>query len=202
MKIASQRLRLFLPPILGVARALCGESLLPFRIRNLQIPLPATPFLSHPCKTPGVSPSLLFVFRTQCLCVALFLATLLLPAACSLLNSLGSLFATPVVCFQCFTASFAKMRGWGGHPECLCGTPGWGVPRSKVGQPFLAVLRRSPDNPPSKPNGGPMPAKPALPSNPPSECLHLPLRTPIPCSPKWSIIPAPASATRLRGRSV
>jgi hypothetical protein len=33
--------------------------------------------------------------------------------ACSLLNSLTSLFATPVLCFQSFADSFCKMGGWG-----------------------------------------------------------------------------------------
>jgi hypothetical protein len=75
------------------------------------------------------------------------------------------------------------------------------VPPAQVGQPFLAVLRRSPNNPPPQSRSGPMTSKPALPSNPPV-VLHFPLRTSSPCNPKWSIIPAPASATRLRGRSV
>ncbi len=78
----------------------------------------------------------------------------------------------------------------------------------QVGQPFLparcrgAVLRRSPNNPPPQPNGGPMTSKPAPLRKPSLEYLHPALRTSNPCSPKWSIIPAPASATRLRGRSV
>jgi hypothetical protein len=45
-------------------------------------------------------------------------------------------------------------------------------------------------------------SKTCSPIQPPLEYLHHPLRTSNPCSPKWSIIPAPASATRLRGRSV
>jgi hypothetical protein len=32
--------------------------------------------------------------------------------ACALLNSLASLFATPLLCFQSFADSFAKTRGW------------------------------------------------------------------------------------------
>jgi hypothetical protein len=34
--------------------------------------------------------------------------------ACSLLNSLAALFATPVLCFQSFADSFAKTGGYGG----------------------------------------------------------------------------------------
>jgi len=43
-------------------------------------------------------------------------ASLLFSDACSLLNSLGSLFKASVVCFQQLAASFCKMPGVGGIP--------------------------------------------------------------------------------------
>src|ERR1700739_2302682 len=41
---------------------------------------------------------------------------------CALLNSLASLFATPLVCFQSLAASFAKIPGVGGSQTALRGT--------------------------------------------------------------------------------
>src|ERR1700758_871213 len=42
--------------------------------------------------------------------------------ACTLLNSLASLFATPLVCFQSFAASFPKTPGVGWGCGFLCET--------------------------------------------------------------------------------
>jgi hypothetical protein len=191
VKIARQPLCFSTPLNLGTLGAHCGESLRPFRIKNLQIPLPATPFLSHPCKTPGVSPSVLPLWSGFCaLCVALFLAPLLFSTAYSLLPLSLPSFSHLHPLFSIISSLFSQNTRGGGYPP------------SKVGQPFLAVLQRSPNNPPPQSTGGPMPSKPALPSNPPLEYLHFPLRTSNSYSPKWSIIPAPVSATRLRGRSV
>src|SRR6266478_3147308 len=39
------------------------------------------------------------------------------PIACRLLNSLASLFRAPVLCFQCFAASFSKTPGVGVSPS-------------------------------------------------------------------------------------
>jgi len=203
VKIASQRLHFSPLPNPCALRALCGESLHPFRITHLQIPFLATPFLSHPCKTPGVSPFVGSVVRTQCpLRCAVSCNSFVVRSLQPLTALLALFFALSPFVFNHFQPLFPKCRGGGvGIPNACTGHPG-GVPPSKVGRPFLAVLRRPPTNPPSQPNGGPMTSKPTLPSNPPSEYLHFPLRTSNPCSPKWSIIPAPASATRLRGRSV
>jgi hypothetical protein len=117
--------------------------------------------------------------------------------------------------FSITSSLFFQNAGGGGVsriPNARTGHPGVGVPpsspfratsrRPKVGQPFLAVLRRSPKNSPPQSSSGPMTSKPTLLCKPPVEYLHFPLRTSSPYSPKWSIIPAPASATRLRGRSV
>jgi len=129
-----------------------------------------------------------------------FLSTLLLSVACSLLPLSLPSFPHSHPLFSIVYSLFSQNAGGGvAIPNACTGHPG--TP-SRVGQPFLAVLRRSPNNPPAQSSSGPMTSKPALPSNPPLEYLHLHLRTSNPCSPKWSIIPAPASATRLRGRSV
>jgi hypothetical protein len=64
---------------------------------TLQIPFPATPLFSHPYKTPGVSPLCLRVVACP---DRVGLANPMFSAVCRLLKSLGSLFATPVVCFQ------------------------------------------------------------------------------------------------------
>jgi hypothetical protein len=196
VKIASQRLPAF-PPLKPCAlRALCCEFLRPFRIITLRIAFPVTPLFSQPSALPGgvtlcglrgpnsVLSVLCFFFQLFC-CQSI-------AASCL---SLCPLFRPPALCFQSFPASFPKIPRVGGTPSK------WD---SHFSLPAAggAVLRRSPNNPPSQPNGGPMTPTPALPSNPSLEHLNLPLRTSNPCSPKWSIIPAPASATRLRGRSV
>jgi hypothetical protein len=180
VKIASQPFRVAPPPNLC---ALCGESLRPFRITNLQIPLPAcppdswwaTPFLSHPCKSPGVSPSVGSVLRTPCpLCCAFsfnsFVASRLQPLVLSLLSFPPSCPLFSIVC-RLFSQN-AGVR-WASRMP-VRDTRGGGYPvkqfqpagRPKVGQPFLAVLRRSLNNPPSKPNGGPMPYKGCSPIQP------------------------------------
>jgi len=190
VKIAPERLPAF-PPLNPCAlRALCCEFLRPFRIITLRIAFPVTPLFSQPSALPGgvtlcglrgpdsLLSVLHFFFQLFC-CQSI-------AASCT---SLCPLFRPPALCFQSFPASFPKM-------------PGWGISPSKWDSHFWLSSDDLPNNPPPQPNGGPMTPQPALPSNPPLEYLHLPLRTSNPCSAKWSIIPAPASATRLRGRSV
>ena len=80
----------------------------------LQIPFPATPFISHPYKTTGCHPSgarsrkVVSASVSQCLCGKSH------PFSSSQPLSLASLFRTPFLCFQQVTASFPKNRGVGG----------------------------------------------------------------------------------------
>ncbi len=121
MKIASQRLHSSPPPNLCALRALCGESLRPFRITNLQIPLPATPFLSHPCKTPGVSPSVGSVLRTpRSLCCA-FSCNYFIVSSLRTLARSCALFTPSHPLFSIICRLFSKNAGVGGisvQPNC------------------------------------------------------------------------------------
>ena len=166
MKIASHRLPTSRPLHLSAARAFCGESPRPFRIKNLQIPLSR------------LSTHIDFYFMY----------------------------------FQAFTNPFSTnpflftsiQNPRGVHSPCaepsdLPETPRMGI---RVGQPFLAVLRRSPIHPTLSSCGGAMISKPTLPCKARLAASRLRLRTSNLCGPKWSIIPAPASAARLRGRSL
>ncbi len=80
----------------------------------LQIPFPATPFISHPYKPTGCHPSdarsrkVVFAHVSQSLCGKSHHFSRLQPL------SLASLFRTPFLCFQQVTASFPKNRGVGG----------------------------------------------------------------------------------------
>src|SRR4029077_14734858 len=63
----------------------------------------------------------------------------------------------------------------------------------------------SDDLPPTyrpKSSDGPMPSQPTPRCQPCSKWSRLQIRASIPFGPKWSIIPAPVSPARLRGRSV
>ena len=166
-------------------------------------------------QNPRVSPFVGSVVRTQCSLRSAVSCNSFVVSSLQPLAALFALFsALPPFVFNHFQPLSPKHPGWGGiaHPECSYGTPGAGVPpsspfratsrRPKVGQPFLAVLPRSPKNSPPQSSSGPMTSKPALLCKPPVEYLHFHLRTSNLYSPKWDIIPAPASATRLRGRSV
>src|SRR6266446_6936488 len=84
-----------------------------FIFRHLQIPFPPTPFFPHLYKTLGVCTLSALCAPNSVPLVLRILATVLLSAACRLLFSLCSLFHSPVVYFQSFTASLPKTRGWG-----------------------------------------------------------------------------------------
>ncbi len=76
----------------------------------LQIPFPASPFFSHPYKTPGVWGPRVFLaahHTTLSLCFHSLAASLI---------SLCALFPLPILYFQQLAASFAKTPGWGGTP--------------------------------------------------------------------------------------
>ena len=79
---------------------------------TLQIPLPATPFFSHPYKTPGRHPPV-FPQDIATSVSRACLANPMFSAACRLFVSLCPLFRTRSLCFQAFAASFAKIPGWG-----------------------------------------------------------------------------------------
>jgi|ERR1700687_5057469 len=74
-------------------------------------PAPLTPFSATLPQSPALpSRSHSLISRTA---QALSVCTTI---ACSLLKSLGSLFASPVLCFQWLAASFHKTPGGGGYP--------------------------------------------------------------------------------------
>src|SRR5712671_2226072 len=77
----------------------------------LQIPFPATPFLSHLSALPWCFPRSL---RISGLLGPHWVGELMLSITCSLFFALGSLFGACAVCFQRLTASFAENRGVGG----------------------------------------------------------------------------------------
>src|SRR5882762_1194678 len=83
----------------------------PFVFILLQIPFPATPFLSHPYKTPGG----VGVFLPGCSRITGHESQVtsfhLLAAS---LSSLCALFCSRSLFFQELAASFAKTPGWGG----------------------------------------------------------------------------------------
>jgi hypothetical protein len=209
VKIASQPLRSSPPPNPCALRALRGESPRPFRITDLQIPL------RSPCC--AFSRNSLISSRLQPLAPLFALFSAPLPFV---FNHFQPLFPKhpglggptprrpkvgqpflPVLRFQVRANSSAHACGSKPEPQrggeellkwdshfCLHAAGGLSSDASQ--QSSTTNQWRTDDT------------KTCTPSNPPSEYLHPALRTSNHCSPKWSIIPAPASATRLRGRSV
>ena len=111
-------------------RALCvsalpfGRFCLSFVFTTLRIAFCATPVFSQPSALPpGVPQSFISPLQK----IPASVTSSVLAVTCRLFFSLYALFRQPSLCFQSFADSFQK-------------TPG-GVP---VGQPFLAVPRRSP----------------------------------------------------------
>jgi hypothetical protein len=183
VKIASQRLPSSPPQNRWALPDCCGEKGRPFRITNLQISFSATALISHPYKTLGCRPSCRSIFATRCCALS---ANPLFPNACRLLFSLGSLFRTPFLCFQSLVASFRKYPGGGGtRATTILGCPPTISPRSPI---------------PTK--VGPMTSRFRCLCKPSSCSNRLQLRTSNSYSPKWSIIPAPESPARPRGRFV
>src|SRR5256885_4621295 len=78
----------------------------------LQIPFPASPFLSHLSALPWCFPRRL---RISGLLGPQWVGELMLSITCSLFFALGSLFGACAVCLQRLIASFAENRGGGGR---------------------------------------------------------------------------------------
>src|ERR1700730_8682960 len=64
-------------------------------------------------KPPGCYPPASLIETSPPLCLSVSVANLILSTTCRLLFSLGSLFRTPVLCFQQLAVSFPKSRGVG-----------------------------------------------------------------------------------------
>jgi hypothetical protein len=206
VKIASQPLRFAPLPNLCALRALCGESPHPFRITNLQIPLPArpqssififitfiqlkipshaTPLFSHLYKAPGChSPHIEVKFSLGllwCACQLLYFQKLaassaLLPPFCAL----------PPFVFNRLRPLLPKYPGGGVRTgTATFGCPPTISPRFSIAIKVTQMTSQSECFP-----------------KPSASSVRLQLRTSIPACPKWSIIPAPVSPARLRGRSV
>ena len=190
MKIAFQLLPSSPALNFCAVRDLCGEFLCPFRITHLQIPLPATPLISHPSKSLGGVLILASRFSPCAQCLAVLrrasVASPFFPATCRLLCISLPSFPSSLPVFSIVCSLFSQnIRGGGTCGTAISGCPPTTSPRSSIATKV-----------------GPMTSKPAFLVKPSLGSRHLHLRAPIPFPPKWSIIPAPVSAVRLRGRSV
>ncbi len=189
MKIAFQLLPSSPALNFCAVRDLCGEFLCPFRITHLQIPLPATPLFSHPSKSLGGVPILASRFSPcpQCLPVrqAGLRGKVFFPATCRLLCISLPSFPSSLPLFSIVCSLFSQNTGVG----YLWDSHFW-----LSSDDLASIFYRN--------QGGPMTSKPAFLVKPSLGSRHLHLRASIPFPPKWSIIPAPDSPARLRGRSV
>jgi hypothetical protein len=175
VKIASQQLPAFVPLNLWALRVRYDRFLRPFRFIDLQIPFPATPFFLHACKTLGgvtlCAPNSV-PFCVELLCFEQIAHSLSLFAL---------FFSLPRFVFNHLRALFAKHPGGG-----VLWTAENGCPPTISPQHLIAIT------------AGPM-TQPSKPLPKPSS-LSLTRSSSILASPKWSIIPAPDSPARLRGR--
>ena len=213
MKIASQRLSFSSPPNLCALRALCGEFSAPLESQTYKSLFPQLPCFHIHTKCPGVTPlrpplAVLASSRVSPLCRKPhpFNRLHALVLSCRSFSHSLSLFSMTCGLFLQNAgvgwASRMLLRDTGGWvPLALLST---NVPSSPKWDSHFWLSsddRNAHDSLSSK--AGPM-TQPSLSSDraTSSRSTRLLPRTPNSYGPKWSIIPAPASAARLRGRTV
>ena len=211
MKIAPQRLSFSSPPNLCALRALCGEFSAPLESQTYKSIFPQLPCFHIHAKCPGVTP-----LRPPS-------AVLASPCVSPIVRKSNSFNGLPALILSCRSFShslplfsmacglFLQNAGVGWASRMLLrdtgGTPRPTFDQCPVGPKWDSHFwlssddRNAHDSLPSK--AGPMTA-PSFSSHrtTSSRSTRLHLRTSNSSSPKWSIIPAPASAARLRGRTV